>query len=40
MAEQFFEYVENSPEHRVTTSYGSSENKFPMKTFIQESWQI
>jgi hypothetical protein len=36
MAEQFFEYVENSSEHQVTTSYGSLENQFPMKTFIQE----
>ena len=36
IAEQFFEYVENSPEYQITTSYGSIENQFPMKTFIQE----
>jgi hypothetical protein len=36
IAEQFFEYVENSPVYDVKTSYGSLENQFPMKTFIQE----
>ncbi|MBT8530575.1 hypothetical protein G6708_06235 [Polynucleobacter paneuropaeus] len=36
IAEQFFEYVENNPEHLVKTSYGSLGNQFPMKTFIQE----
>jgi hypothetical protein len=36
IAEQFFEYVENNPEHQVKTSYGALENQFPMKTFIQE----
>jgi hypothetical protein len=36
IAEQFFEYVENNPQYQITTTYGSIENKFPMKTFIQE----
>lgn len=36
IAEFFFEYVENNPEHGIKTSYGSLENQFPMKTFIQE----
>jgi hypothetical protein len=36
IAEQFFEHVENSPEYQATTSYGSLENQFPMKTFVQE----
>jgi hypothetical protein len=36
IAEQFFEYVENSPKHQVTTSYGHLENQFPLKVFIQE----
>jgi len=36
IAEQFFDYVENSLEHQAATSYGSLQNQFPMKTFIQE----
>jgi hypothetical protein len=36
IAEQFFEYVENNPKYQATTSYGSLENQFAMKTFIQE----
>jgi hypothetical protein len=36
IAEHFFEYVENRTEQQVATFYGSLENKFPMKTFIQE----
>jgi hypothetical protein len=36
LAEQFFKYVENRTEHEGTTSYGSLENQFPMKVFIQE----
>jgi hypothetical protein len=36
MAEQFFEYIENSPNLQINTSYGSSQNQYPMKTFIQE----
>lgn len=36
IAEQFFEYVENNPEYQITTSYGSIENQFHIKTFIQE----
>jgi hypothetical protein len=36
IAEQFFEYVENDLEHQVTTSYGTLQNRFPMKSFIQE----
>ena len=36
IADQFFEYVENDLKHQATTSYGSLQNQFPMKTFIQE----
>jgi hypothetical protein len=36
LAEQFFEFVENSPEYQTTTSYGSIQNQVPMKAFIQE----
>jgi hypothetical protein len=36
IAEQFFEYIENNPKYQVKTSYGSLENQFPMKVFIQE----
>jgi hypothetical protein len=38
IAEQFFDYVENNPKglSRAATSYGSLQNRFPMKTFIQE----
>ena len=28
--------MENNPQYQITTTYGSIENKFPMKTFIQE----
>lgn len=36
IAEQFFKYAESDPEYQTSTSYGSFENQFPMKTFIQE----
>jgi len=36
IAEQFFEYVENSPNLQINTSYGSPQHQYPMKTFIQE----
>jgi len=36
IAEQFFEFVENTPEQQATTSYGSMQNQFPLKVFIQE----
>ena len=36
LAEEFFRYVEDSPEYQYHTPYGSVENSFPMKTFIQE----
>ena len=36
IAEHFFEYIENNPKYQVTTSYGSIQNQFPMKTFVQE----
>jgi len=36
IAENFFEYIEKLPEHKMKTSYGSLEHLFPMKTFIQE----
>ena len=36
IAEHFFDYIEKNQEYQVKTSYGSIENQFPMKTFIQE----
>lgn len=36
IAELFFEYVENNSHLQGTTSYGSVEHQYPMKTFVQE----
>jgi hypothetical protein len=36
LAEKFFYYAENNPRFQTKTSYGSKENPYPMKTFIQE----
>lgn len=36
VAEAFFEYAENNSEFKKHVSYGSVQNQYPMKTFIQE----
>lgn len=36
LAEAFFSYAENNSEYKNLISYGSVDNQFPIKTFIQE----